>query len=90
MVAAFAMKLRTMAKVGGTRGSGGQVASQLGVAPWQVDRARRDLQGWNEEGLGRAILTVAETDAAVKGAQRDPIYALETLVRVIATRGLSS
>jgi len=89
MVAAFAMKLRTMAKVGGTRGSGGQVASQLGVAPWQVDRARRDLQGWNEEGLGRAILTVAETDAAVKGAQRDPIYALETLVRVIATRGLS-
>ena len=88
MVAAFAMKLRTMAKVGGSRGSGGQVASQLGVAPWQVDRARRDLQGWTEEGLGRAILTVAETDAAVKGAQRDAVYALETLVRVVADRGL--
>jgi len=89
MVAAFAMKLRTMAKVGGTRGSGGQVASQLGLAPWQVDRARRDLQGWTEEGLGRAILTAAETDAAVKGAGRDPVYALETLVRTVADRGLT-
>ena len=88
MVAAFAMKLRTMAKVGGTRGSGGQVAGQLGLAPWQVDRARRDLQGWTEEGLGRAILTVAETDAAVKGAERDAVYAVEMLVRVVADRGL--
>jgi DNA polymerase-3 subunit delta len=88
MVAAFAMKLRTMAKVGGSSGSGGQIASQLGLAPWQVDRARRDLQGWNEAGLGRAILTAAEVDAQIKGAGRDPIYALETLVRVIARRGL--
>jgi len=87
MVAAFAMKLRTMAKVGGTRGSGGQVASQLGLAPWQVDRARRDLQGWEEAGLGRAILAAAECDAQVKGAGRDPVFALETLVRVVATRG---
>lgn len=87
MVAAFAMKLRSMAKVGGTRGSGGQVASQLGLAPWQVDRARRDLQGWDEQGLGRAILAVAETDAAVKGASRDPIYALERLVTLVADRG---
>lgn len=88
MVAAFAMKLRTMAKVGGTRGSGAQTAAQLGLAPWQVDRARRDLQGWTEEGLGRAILAAAETDAAVKGAARDPIYAVESLVRLVATRGV--
>jgi DNA polymerase-3 subunit delta len=87
MVAAFAMKLRTMAKVGGSTGSGGQVASTLGLAPWQVDRARRDLQGWDEPGLGRAILAAAETDAAVKGAERDPVYALETLVRTVAARG---
>lgn len=87
MVAAFAMKLRTMAKVGGSRGSGGQLASQLGLAPWQVDRARRDLQGWDEAGLGRAILTVAETDAAVKGASRDPVFALERLVTLVADRG---
>ncbi len=89
MVAAFAMKLRTMAKVGGSRGSGGQLAGQLGLAPWQIDRARRDLQGWNEVGLGRAILAVAEADAQVKGAGRDLVYALETVVRVIAARGLA-
>ena len=89
LVAAFAMKLRTMAKVGGSRGSGGQLAGQLGLAPWQIDRARRDLQGWNEVGLGRAILAVAEADAQVKGAGRDPVYALETVVRVIAARGLA-
>ena len=88
MVAAFAMKLRTMAKVGGSRGSGGQLAGQLGLAPWQIDRARRDLQGWTEEGLGRAILAVADADAQVKGAARDPIYSLETLVRTVAARGL--
>lgn len=86
MVAAFAMKLRTMAKVGGARG--GASAGQLGLAPWQIDRARRDLQGWTEPGLGRAILVAAETDAAVKGAARDAVYALETLVRVVAARGL--
>ncbi len=87
MVAAFAMKLRTMAKVGGTRGASGQVASTLGLAPWQVDRARRDLLGWDEAGLGRAILAAAETDAAVKGAGRDPVYAVETLVRTVSARG---
>ncbi len=88
MVAAFAMKLRTMAKVGGSRGSGGQLAGSLGLAPWQIDRARRDLQGWNEEGLGRAILAVADADAQVKGAGRDPVYSLEMLVRMVAARGL--
>ncbi len=87
MVAAFAMKLRTMAKVGGAR-SNGLSAGQLGLAPWQVDRARRDLVGWTEAGLGRAILVAAETDAAVKGAARDAVYALESLVRVVAARGL--
>jgi DNA polymerase-3 subunit delta len=87
MVAAFASKIRTMAKVAGARGGQGQVASQLGLAPWQVDRARRDLQGWTDEGLGRAIELLAETDAAVKGAGRDPVYALERLVSAIARRG---
>lgn len=83
IVAAFAMKIRTMAKVSGSRSN----SSQLGLAPWQVDRARRDLQGWSDGGLGRCIETLAETDAAVKGAQRDPVFALERMVSVIASRG---
>jgi DNA polymerase-3 subunit delta len=87
MVAAFASKLRTMAKVSGSRGGSGQVAQQFGLAPWQVDRARRDLQGWDDSGLGRCIELLAETDAAVKGAGRDPVFALERMVTAISARG---
>lgn len=87
IVAAFASKLRTMAKVAGSRGSSGQLAQQFGLAPWQVDRARRDLQGWTEEGLARGIQLLAETDAQVKGAGRDPVFALERMVNVVSARG---
>jgi DNA polymerase-3 subunit delta len=87
MVAAFAAKLRTMAKISGMRGSSMQLAQQFGLAPWQVDRAKRDLQGWSDAGLGRSIELIAETDAQVKGAGRDPVFALERMVGVIARRG---
>jgi DNA polymerase-3 subunit delta len=87
MVAAFASKLRTMARLYGARGSSAQLASQFGLAPWQVDRARRDLQGWTEEGLARSIEVVADTDADVKGAARDPEFALERMIAVLSARG---
>ncbi|MGO4593912.1 DNA polymerase III subunit delta [Leifsonia sp. 2TAF2] len=87
MVAAFASKIRTMAKISGSRGGSGQLAQQFGLAPWQVDRARRDLQGWTEDGLGRCIELLAETDANVKGGGRDPVFALERMIRIISARG---
>lgn len=87
IVAAFAVKVRTMAKVAGTRGPAAQLAGALGLAPWQIDRARRDLTGWDERGLAAAIRALAETDVDVKGGGRDPVFALERLVGVIATRG---
>jgi DNA polymerase III subunit delta len=87
IVAAFAMKLRQMAHVGGARGGLDQVAGELGMAPWQVRNARNSLQGWDEAGLGTAIVEVANTDAAVKGGARDTHYALERLVRVVGLRG---
>lgn len=87
IVAAFASKLRGMARVSGARGPVGQVASELGMAPWMVERARRDLQGWTEDGLARGIEAAAEADAQVKGAGRDPVYAVERLVAVLAARG---
>ncbi len=86
MVAAFAMKLRTMARVAGNREPSRQLAQRLGMKDWQVDRARRDLAGWNERSLGMAIQATARADAEVKGAARDPIFALERMVTVIATR----
>ncbi|MCU1420294.1 MAG: polymerase subunit delta [Mycetocola sp.] len=87
IVAAFASKLRTMAKVQGGRGSSADLARQFGLAPWQVDRARRDLAGWTDRGLGRCIQVLADTDASVKGAGRDPVYALERMIHTIARRG---
>ena len=86
LVAAIASKLRTMARVAGLRESSAAIAARSGVKDWQVDRARRDLTGWNEESLGRAIQAAARADAEVKGASRDPIFALERLVTVVATR----
>jgi DNA polymerase-3 subunit delta len=87
MVAAFASKVRTMAKLKGSRGSDGQLASQFGLSPWQVRRAREELQGWDESGLAAAIQALASADADVKGASRDPVFALERLVRIIAAKG---
>jgi DNA polymerase-3 subunit delta len=81
------MKLRQMAQVGGASGGVDQVASTLGLPPWQVRNARNSLQGWDEAGLGNSIVAVANTDAAVKGAGRDPHYALEKLVRIVSLRG---
>ncbi|MEO8095436.1 MAG: DNA polymerase III subunit delta [Pseudolysinimonas sp.] len=87
MIAAIASKIRTMAKLNGARGGSGELAQRFGLAPWQVDRARRDLQGWTDEGLGRAIEALADTDAQVKGGGRDPVYALERLVETLSRRG---
>lgn len=86
LVAAIASKLRTMARVAGSREPAGALASRLGMKDWQVDRARRDLSGWNETSLGMAIQAAARADAEVKGASRDPVFAVERLVTVIATR----
>ena len=87
IVATFAAKLRLMAKLFGERRNAGELAGALGAAPWQIDRARKDLQGWTETGLGNAIEVIAETDANVKGASRDPIYSLERMVNVVARYG---
>ena len=86
LVAAIASKLRAMARVAGTRESSSALAARLGMKDWQVDRARRDLTGWNETSLGMAIQAAARADAEVKGASRDPVFAIERLVTVIATR----
>lgn len=87
IVAAFASKLRTMAKISGTNAPAGQLASKFGLAPWQVDRARRDLHGWSDRGIGASIEALADTDEQIKGLGRDPVYALERMIGVIATRG---
>lgn len=85
VVAVLAQQLRQLAKVGGAgRGRGADVARDLGMAPWQVDKARRHLAGWDGPSLGRAIQAVAAADAEVKGGGRDPVYAVERAILTIA------
>jgi DNA polymerase-3 subunit delta len=86
LVAAVAMKLRGMARVAGSRESSAALAARLGMKDWQIDRARRDLVGWSQTTLGRAIQATARADAEVKGASRDAVFALERMITVIATR----
>lgn len=87
MLAALNMKVRAMARVYGASGSGGQLAKELGMAPWQVDRAQREVRGWREEDLARCIDQAAETEWLLKGGTRDPEYALERFVLLVARRG---
>ncbi len=91
LVAVLALGLRSLAKVssaGSLRST--EVARDLGMAPWQVDKARRQLRGWSEPGLAAAIEAVAAADLAVKGGlpvkgrrAGDPVYAVEKAVLVI-------
>jgi DNA polymerase-3 subunit delta len=86
IVAVLAMQLRQMVKVGSAgRGSSGQLAKSLAMAPWQVDQARRKLSGWDPQGLGRAIQAVAAADFDVKGGGRDPVYAVERAILTITS-----
>jgi len=91
VVGALASKLRAMAKVAGAgRGPAAALAKELSMAPWQIDRARRDLQGWEPQGLRRAIVAVADADAAIKGEVPGVAapYALErAVVAVTDSRG---
>lgn len=95
LVAVLAMGLRSLAKVsaaGSARSA--DAARDLAMAPWQVDKARRQLRGWTPDGLARAIQAVAAADLAVKGglpAKRrragDPVFAVEQAVlRIGAAR----
>jgi DNA polymerase III subunit delta len=97
LVAVLAMGLRSLAKVS-TTGSmrSVDVARDLSMAPWQVDKARRQLRGWSPDGLAAAIEAVAAADLAVKGGlpvkgrrAGDPVYAVEKAVLAIgaARRG---
>lgn len=87
IVAAFAMKIRGMAKVMGRREPAAQLAGPLGMAPWQIDKAKRDVSGWDDDGLARAIEAIAAADMAAKGAARDTVYPLERLAILLANKG---
>jgi DNA polymerase III subunit delta len=84
IVAVLAGQLRQLVKVGAAgRGRSADIARDLGMAPWQVDKARRGLSGWGPDGLAESIQAVALADFEVKGGGRDPVYAVERAILTI-------
>jgi DNA polymerase-3 subunit delta len=82
IVTALSSSLRTLAKVAGApRGvKSFELASSLALPPWQIDKARRQLALQSPSSLARAVVLLAQTDADIKGAASDPIFALERAV----------
>lgn len=86
IVAVIAGQLRQLVKVQAAgRAPSGSLASSLGMAPWQIDKARRMLGGWDEEGLATSIQAIAQADFDVKGGGRDPQYAVERAILAITS-----
>jgi DNA polymerase III subunit delta len=88
ITSALAGSLRTLAKVSGaSRGSKSfDLAGPLGLAPWQIDKARRQLSKWTPATLAGAVVAVAQADADIKGAAVDPIHSLERAIIAITSR----
>lgn len=88
IVSALSSSIRTLAKVSGApRNSNAfALAGSLGLAPWQIDKARRQLSKWSPALISYSTQELSRTDVAIKGAEADPRFALERAVVGIATR----
>lgn len=86
VVAALARQLRTVAKVASAgRARPDAVARDLKLAPWMVDKARRQSRGWVPDSLATAYAAVAVADGEVKGGGTDPEFAVERAVLTVAS-----
>ncbi|HVE64329.1 MAG TPA: DNA polymerase III subunit delta [Mycobacteriales bacterium] len=88
VVAALGRQLRTVARVASAgRGSPDDIGRRLGLHPYAVKKARKQLLGWTPETLTSAHAAVADADAEVKGGGTDPVFAVERAVRQVAELG---
>ncbi len=88
VTSALASTLRSMALVASAgRMPAHQIAGQLGMPPWKVEKTQRQARGWRPEGLSSALCAVAAADADVKGGAVDSGYAVErVLLAVVQAR----
>lgn len=84
MVAAWASKIRAMAKVFEDPRA---TAQSLSLGPYPYGRAKEDVRGWDDDGIGRALQLIAECDVATKGAERNPEFRLEQFLMLVANKG---
>jgi len=86
ITSALAQGVRALAKVAkasheGLRGA--ELAREVEMPPWKVDRVRSQLQGWTPTGVAAAVTAIAQADEQVKGGGTDAGYALEKAVLAI-------
>ena len=88
IISAIATSVRAIAKVSGEARNANayQLAGKLGLAPWQIEKARRQLNRWKPGMITFSINELARADLAVKGAEADPLYAIERTVFAIASK----
>ena len=86
IVSALISSIRTLAKVSGAprNANAFSLAGPLGLAPWQIDKARRQLSKWTPALISFSVQELSKADVAIKGAEADPLYALERTVVAIA------
>ena len=89
VTSALASTLRSVAMVASAgRAPAHQLAGQLGMPPWKVEKTQRQARGWRPEGLSDALQAVARADGEVKGAAVDQDAAVErVLLDVVRARG---
>ncbi|MDK1474365.1 DNA polymerase III subunit delta [Streptomyces sp. 549] len=86
VTSALAQGVRAIGKLASAPGGmrPGDLARELGMPPWKIDRVRQQMRGWSADGVAVAVQAVADADAAVKGGGYDPAYALEKAVVTIS------
>ncbi|MEU0275664.1 DNA polymerase III subunit delta [Streptomyces sp. NPDC006307] len=85
ITSALAQGVRAIGKLSSARGGRpADLARELGMPPWKIDRVRQQMRGWTPDGVAVALRAIAEADAGVKGGGDDPEYALEKAVVTIA------
>ena len=81
---ALAEAVHAIARIGPLSGSSNQLAGELRMPPWRVQKVQKQARRWSRETVATAIRLVATLNADVKGAAADPDYALESTVRKVA------
>lgn len=81
---ALAEAVHSIARIGPLREHPNQLAGELKMPPWRVEKAQKQARRWSVERVATAIEVVAALNADVKGAAADADYALESAVRRVA------
>ena len=84
LIGALASKMRAIAKLHSNRAASPQ---SLGMSPYAADQIRKLVPAWNENGIANVLLEIAAADFATKGGEKDPDFALERLITLIAYKG---